>query len=318
MSFPVLPEHWHWTLFLADDLWQLAVWNVPPHVDLREVAVFVHADLNLLALTLHPFARPVQDHASLVVRMPVPAALPGGRLRRQRFVPCTRAFLLTWPLNRHAGRPSALVPVQQQPQHLIIQCDGSGGGRWGVGVHIPSQRAARRFGGDASALPEFPGTEPIDSATVEAVAVVCALDVAARVLRERTHKGVLLVVDNTGLAWREMTSPRRVAAHHRAVLRHVYRRAEILLKRGFEVLVMHKKIFGLCHSWSPDGTARKGRDLEQPPFGDARATTTPITFVCGARGNFLGHVAPGGQMLASVLGTYRIEFAGPPRRPPPR
>ena len=317
MPVPVLPEQWHGTFFLAEHQCHLAVWNVPPHVDLRAVAVFVHPGLNLLALTPHALARPEQDHARFVLRMPVSGALPCDLVRRQRFVPCTRSFVLTWPLNRDAGRPCCSLTEQALRPQLLIQCDGSGGGRWGVGVHVPSLAISRKFGGDASALPHFSGGGVIDSATVEAMAVVCALYVAEEVIGEGTYSGVLLVVDNTTLVAREISRPHAVARHHRAVLGHVYRRAEILLKRGFAVRLLHKKMFGLGHSWDPDLMARQGRDLEQAPFGEARRTTAPIRFVDPVSGNFLGLVGRDGCMTRDVVGSVSIAIGDPPRRPPP-
>ena len=288
------------------------MWNVPPDVDLRSVAVFVQRDSSTIALTLDPLSRPVPDHASLLLRMPVSGALPLLRICRKTFQPCTRALLFTWPVNRDEN-----IPRDFLLHHLLIQCDGSGGNRWGVGVHIPSLRYSRRFGGNAADLPHFLANGEFDSATAEAMAVVCALDVAAHVIQESTFNAVLLVVDNTALASREMSSPKHVLDHHRAVLRHVYRRAEILLLGGFAVLVMHKKLFGLSHSWAPDQFARQGRGLEQPPFGEARATTTPIMFVRGAHGNFKGEIGFDGLMVPSFLGTYEIAFGPPPSRPCP-
>ena len=307
-----MPAQWQWTLFKADNRWQLLVWNVPPEVDFRSVAVFVQHDSSTLALTLDPLSRPVPDHASLLLRMPVSGALPLLRMRRKTFQPCTRACLLTWTVNRNEN-----IPRDFLLHHLIIQCDGSGGERWGVGVHIPSLRYACKFGGDAAVLPQFLANGEIDSATVEAMAVACALHVAAHVLQKRTFNAVLLVVDNTSLASREMSSPTHVSDHHRAVLRHVYRRAEILLLGGYAVLVMHKKLFGLRHSWAPDQFARQGRGLQNPPFGQARATSTPVKFVRGAHGNFKGQIGRDGLMVASVLCTYEIAFGERPRRPCP-
>ena len=308
-----MAAQWRWTLFQADNRWQLSVWNFPPDVDLRSIAVFVQHDSSTIYLTLDRVSRPVPDHASLELRMPVSGALPSRRMRRQTFHPCTRALLLTWSCNR-----SGNIPRDVLPHHLIIQCDGSGGKRWGVGVHIPSRaRYSRRFGGKSAELPHLLAKGEIDSATAEAMAVVCALEVAAHVLEENTFNAVLLVVDNTALASREMLFPHDVSDHHRAVLRHVYRRAEILLGRGFAVLVMHKKLFGLTHSWVPDQFARQGRGLEQPPFGQARDTATPIRFVRGARGNFKGELGRDGLMVPSVLGTYHIAVGQPPLRPCP-
>ena len=307
-----MPAQWQWTLFKADNRWPLLVWNVPPDVDFRSVAVFVQHDLSTLALTLDPLSRPVPDHARLLLPLPVSEALPVRRLRRKTFEPCTRACLFTWTVNRNEN-----IPREVLRQHLIIHCDGSGGGRWGVGVHIPLVRYGCKFGGDAAVLPHYLANGEIDSATVEAMAVVCALYVAAHVLQKRTFNAVLLVVDNTSLASREMSSPTHVSDHHRAVLRHVYRRAEKLLLDGFAVLVMHKKLFGLRHSWAPDQFARQGRGLQNPPFGQARETSTPVKFVRGAHGNFKGQIGRDGMMEASVMGTYEIAFGERPRRPCP-
>ena len=289
------------------------MWNVPLDVGLKSIAVFVHRDSSTIALTLEPLASPVPDHASLLLHVPVSDALPPRRIRRKTFRPDTRALLLTWTVNTCGN-----IPRDFLPHHVIVHCDGSGGTRWGVGVHIPSLAYAWTFGGSPEVLPHpLPGGQ-VDSATAEAMAVVCALDVAARVtLNGSTFNAVLLVVDNTALASREMSSPHRVANHHRAVLSHVYRRAEKLLKRRVAVFVMHKKLFGLGHSWAPDQIARHGREHEQPCFGPATETTTPVKFARGARGNFKGRIGPDGSMEASALGTYEIVLGPPPSRPCP-
>jgi hypothetical protein len=142
---------------------------------------------------------------------------------------------------------------------LQLYVDGSAtADRWGTGVDVPSQNREESMGGlniQLGELMDFPGK--CDVAVAEALALIHGMAMA-RKLRVRS-RAVEIVTDRTATLANMMDSTRTRATLQLAI-HMLHAECLKLLDHYPEILITHKKIYGLTKKWSPDKLATQGRE----------------------------------------------------------
>ena len=226
-----------------------------------------------------------QDHhlcEDTIVTMIFPDNIPAppNKLKRNVMPPESTVLFLSW---KNPDQPVDMT-LRRQPylRHLMIQCDGSGGEAWGVGVFIPSLEKREAIGGAHAGMDHLMVHGSFDSALVETFALAYGLHVASEKLRlssdlRDSYDAVLILIDNTNVVAGKFVN-KQAEPRIEAALTHVIRYASKVLMQEKAIKVVHKRVYGLGKNWEPDRLAANYKKQGLAWKDTAKPPECPVSF----------------------------------------
>ena len=275
--------------------WRLAVFGIWEDICCQEVSFWWQESERRVALI---WGRDAQSSTMrLDIQLPQHVTVPSDIIKR-RISHQFRTILFLWKSD-HAGVP-VNIPRGIATRRLMIQCDGSGGTHWGVGISIPFLHLQYSSGGSAKRMEYLMIKRQFDSAVVEALALAYALHIAFKMSsRTEDFTGALVVVDNTSVPAAVLAGYELPARLQHAVA-HIRRNASKVLMAGWSIKVLHKGVYGYKKTWNPDRLAFGARDSGLA-WAPSKAALCEVRFDNAVYGNFQGKQSSSKELDPTVL-----------------
>ena len=241
-----------YVLRLVDDSWHLVIFT-------RQSvgSLLLLWDVAERKLVLRQGDQCLREEGSIHILFPNNVPDPPSQISRSVMPLGSTVLLLFW---KHCICSDELA-LRAQPslRYLMVQCDGSGGDAWGLGVFIPSLDKQAAIGGGRFGMEHFIVHGIFDSALVETLALAFGLFVVFQKLQcssdlRESIDSVLVLIDNTNVVAGKFAR-KQIDLRIEAALKFVLRYASKVLVLQKRILVVHKGVYGIGKTWVPDRLA---------------------------------------------------------------